>query len=171
MSFNYLLGLQDVDGKKNIVRRHAVRAIIINKDYILMVHNNKGDYKFPGGGVKKNEKHEETLKREIKEETGYSVESVMSKLGVVTERNIDIYEKESVFEMISHYYLCKVSDKQELQQLDDYEAELDFNPIWITIDKAIEQNERLLKDETIVKNHWAFRETTVLKALAEYYVV
>lgn len=169
--FNYVLGLQDVKGRINIIVREAVRAIILSKDGIFMVHNNKGDYKFPGGGINKKEKNEEALMREVKEETGYLLESVTKKIGIVAERNVDKYEKDSVFEMISHYYLCKISDKQVFQQLDDYEAELEFQPIWINIEKAIQENEQILKDETKEKNPWVNRETTVLKKLKEYHCI
>lgn len=166
MIFNYILGLQDVEEGTNIISREAVRAIILNKDNILMIYNNKGDYKFPGGGINKKESHQEALKREVKEETGYPLDSITKKIGVVIERNIDKYEKDSIFEMTSHYYLCKISDKQTFQELDDYEAELEFQPIWINIDKAIEGNEQILKGKAEAKNPWVNRETTVLKKLS-----
>lgn len=167
MLFNYELGLQIIEEKVNIVGREAVRAIILNKNSIFMIRTNKGDYKFPGGGVNINETHDEALEREIKEETGYIIESVTREIGVVIERNIDKYESNSVFEMISYYYLCKISDKQTFQQLDDYEKELEFRPVWIDIDKAIEGNDQLLKDKTKEKSNWVERETTVLKSLQE----
>lgn len=47
MLFNYTLGLEEIGAKANIVHREAVRAIILNKDSIFMIHNNKGDYKLP----------------------------------------------------------------------------------------------------------------------------
>ena len=34
------------------------------------------------------------------------------------------------------------------QELDDYETKLGLHPIWIKMDKAIEENEEILKDET-----------------------
>jgi ADP-ribose pyrophosphatase YjhB (NUDIX family) len=165
--FNFLLGIQNVDKKKNIISRKAVRAVILKNDNILMVHNNKGDYKFPGGGININEKPEEALEREVKEETGNIIKNIVRKLGEVIERKVDKNDINSIFEHISYYYLCEVADEHESQQLDDYEAELDFYPIWIDLDRAIEQNECLLHDETIEKNHWVNRETAVLKALKE----
>lgn len=170
MLFNYVLGIEEVDKEKvKVNHRETVRAIILKDNNILMVHCNKGDYKFPGGGINKEENHEEALKREVREETGYIVSSVKSKTGIVTERNLDEYEKDSVFEMISHYYLCEVSDKQTLQQLDEYEAELEFCPRWISLDEAIQLNEEILEKETKDKNRWVHRETAVLKTLREYY--
>lgn len=167
MLFNYTLGLQEIRGKANIVGRLAVGAIILKKDSVFMIQTNKGDYKFPGGGVNKDETHKKALEREIKEETGYLCESITKKIGIVIERNIDKYDKDSVFEMISHYYICKISDKHTYQELDDYEEELDFRPIWINIDKAIKENEQLFKNESKEKNDWVERETTVLRTLKE----
>ena len=167
MIFNYTLGIQNVEKNTNIINRVAIKAVIINKDNVFMVHTNKSDYKFPGGGTNSDETHEETLEREIREETGYSIKSVTKKIGVVTERKIDKFEKDSVFEMISHYYLCEISSKQIEQQLDDYEEELDLRPTWINIDRAIEENEQLLIDETKDKKNWVYRETLVLRSLRE----
>jgi|LSQX01.1.fsa_nt_gb 8-oxo-dGTP pyrophosphatase MutT (NUDIX family) len=170
MFFNYVLGFQEVDSEtENVNHREAVRAVILHDNDLLMVQSNKGDYKFPGGGLHGDENHEEALKRELREETGYMIHSVKDKIGVVTERNWDKYQKDSIFEMISHYYLCEVSDRQTLQQLDDYEAELDLCPIWIGLDKAIRRNEEILEKESNSANPWVYRETFVLKILKDFY--
>ena len=166
MLFNYVFGLQEVNKEKVSVNyREAVRAVIIQNNNILMVHCNKGDYKFPGGGVNTGESHEEALKREVREETGYIVSDVKKKIGVVIERNLDELKKETVFEMTSHYYLCEIFDEQTFQELDHYEVELDFKPEWIHIDKAIHLNEEVLKNKD--KNKWVYREVNVLKALKD----
>jgi 8-oxo-dGTP pyrophosphatase MutT (NUDIX family) len=168
MIINLEIGIKEVN--KELVKvnyRTAVRAIIIQNGNILMVHTNNGDYKFPGGGVNKEENHEETLKREVEEETGYIINKVKDKIGIIIERNMDECEKASVFEMTSYYYLCEVSDKVNLQNLDEYEAELGFHPMWININDAIYQNEELLKIEK-GNNPWIFRETLVLKAIKDH---
>ena len=54
--------------------RPSVRGIIIKDGKIAMVHSLKCNYyKFPGGGIKAGEEHRETLLREVKEETGYTL--------------------------------------------------------------------------------------------------
>lgn len=165
MYFNYVLGLQERDTAKKVNYREAVRGIIFHHNQLLMVHSNKGDYKVPGGGINVGENYEDTLKREVREETGYIIDDVIEKLGIVAERRVDEYEEDAIFEMISHYYLCKVSDHQVSQQLDDYEKELDFHPIWIDVDQAIQLNEDILNNQFIDKNFWIYREIVVLKAL------
>ena len=69
--------------------------------------------------------------------------------------------------MNSHYYLCEISDKKTEVELDDYELELDLQPIWVNIDRAIEENEQLLIEESKEKKNWVYRETLVLKAIRE----
>lgn len=166
MLFDYELGLKGFskEGMK-INHREAVRAVIIRENMLLMVHSNKGDYKFPGGGVNKGENIEEALKREVREETGYIINNVKEKIGTIISRNIDEYEENAVFEMVSNYYLCEVVRVQTHQQLDDYEAKLEFCPKWMDLDEAIHINEELLKQDNIDKNPWLHREIMALKAL------
>lgn len=166
MIFEFTLGIQEIE-KQNVKINHrkAVRAIIIKSSNILMVNSNKGDYKFPGGGVKAGESDEEALIREVREEIGYIIDKVKEKVGMVIERNTDGQEDGSIFEMASYYYLCEVSENQVLQELDDYEADLDFSPEWINIDIAININEDILRNEDTSINHWVRRETAVLREL------
>ncbi len=142
--------------------REAVRAIIIKNDKILLIHSNKGDYKFPGGGVEENESHDEALIREVKEETGYVNCQVHTKIGFICENKMDEYMDNTLFQMRSHYYLCQLmNDESIAQQLVDYEIIQQFTPKWISIDEAIRQNESLMNDSGI--NDWVPRETFVLK--------
>lgn len=164
MLFNIELGLRK-KSNYNIKKRIAIRAIIIKNNTILMVKNNKGDYKFPGGGIKPKETHEDTVIREVSEETGYNVINVKSLIGKIVERNVDIYDKKSLFEMTSYYYLCDVSSIKSKQSLDDYEAKQNFSPIWIDLDEVIELNEETLIGRTEIKNPWVYRETTALKEI------
>ncbi|NLO09481.1 MAG: NUDIX domain-containing protein [Clostridiales bacterium] len=46
-----------------------------------MIHTNRGDYKFPGGGVNQNESRLVALIREIEEESGYVVKAVDRQIG------------------------------------------------------------------------------------------
>lgn len=164
MLFNLELGLRK-KANYNMKKRVAVRAIIIKNNTILMVKNNKGDYKFPGGGIKPKETHEETVIREVQEETGYSVLKVKDLAGKIIERNIDIYDNNSLFEMTSYYYICEVSSIKSEQCLDDYEAKQNFSPVWINLDEVIELNEETLIGRNESKNPWVYRETTALKEI------
>ncbi|MFW5893155.1 MAG: NUDIX hydrolase, partial [Bacillota bacterium] len=77
-----------------------------------MLLSNKGDYKFPGGGLEESETCEDALQREVKEETGYAIE-VGKHVGSAMERRRDFYDPGLVFEMVSHYYACTLKGKAE----------------------------------------------------------
>ncbi|TDL82416.1 NUDIX hydrolase [Peribacillus frigoritolerans] len=160
-----MLGIQEIDeGKVRINNREAVRAIIIQNNKILMVHSNLGDLKFPGGGVERNESHAEGLIREVAEETGYLNGSVGDKMGVVIERHLDDYDKDAVFRMTSHYYLCELTGGEAVeQQLDEYESEQEYTPKWVKLEDAMEQNQIILNQ--CEQSVWIKRENFVLTEL------
>ncbi len=83
----------------------------------------------------------------------------------MVERKIDDFNGTLMFEMTSHYYLCEVSNTKTTRNLDDYEADLDFQSIWIVIDEAIKINEEILKKDSNDRNPWVDRDTLVLKEL------
>lgn len=172
MIFNYIENNEHLNNE-NIKRnyREAVRAVVLNGESILMVHTNKGDYKLPGGGINHGETHEEAIKREVKEETGYIVRNIAEKIGIFTEIKPDEFEENSIFEMVSYYYECEVGEEQTTQQLDDYEYDMNFKPQWILLDEAINQNEKLIEDKSTYKNRWIHRETKILKSIKQHYSV
>ncbi|WP_088034886.1 NUDIX domain-containing protein [Evansella clarkii] len=168
MIINKVFGIREIDESKFKLReRTAVRAVIISGGKILMLHTNKGDYKFPGGGAEKGETHAACLTREVAEETGYFNAVAGEKTGVVIERKLDEYEADTFFQMTSHYYFCKVPGEKSQQKLDGYEAEQEFTPVWIYIEEAIRQNEAAAKEPE--HNGWIQRETFVLKELLKFY--
>lgn len=163
--FDLTIGFEkdEIEGLR-INTREAVRGVIINDDKLLMIHTNKGDYKFPGGGVNQDESKLMALIREIEEESGYEVKAVDRLIGQIIERDIDIYDENSIFEMISLYFMCRVTDQQKEQHLDDYEKEMEFHPVWIDIEDAILHNERLLESHKD-NNRWLKREILALKEI------
>ena len=57
-------------------RRPSVRGIIIKDGKVAMMHSLKYDYyKLPGGGMEPGESYEETLMREVQEESGLIVKA------------------------------------------------------------------------------------------------
>lgn len=67
-------------------KRKTVRAIVVDKNkdiYLLFIEGkdqfgNRKHFETPGGGVEENESLAEALKREIKEELGYSIKNIKS---------------------------------------------------------------------------------------------
>ncbi|MDD3051843.1 MAG: NUDIX domain-containing protein, partial [Candidatus Cloacimonetes bacterium] len=127
--------IYNLNGNKTC--RTAVRAICFHDKKLLMVHSKQlCDFKFPGGGVKRRESHEKALVREIREETGYFVRFVGNLIGKVREYDISKEKDSSVFESISYYYQVVLSKFYTEQQLEHYEQELGFTPIWISVEQA-----------------------------------
>jgi 8-oxo-dGTP pyrophosphatase MutT (NUDIX family) len=164
MVFDELMGLEKKEDK-SIFKREAVRGIVIKGKKILMVLSNKGDVKLPGGGIEY-EDHYHALKREIKEETGYEVETISSLIGRIIERKLDEYDESSYFEMISYYYCVKVKDSQGELSLTESEKALEMKPIWLTIPEAINKYEVALKQAD--PNSWINRELKVLKLFLKH---
>ena len=169
MIFNKLFEIDKVsDSIGNINFREAARGIIIKDNKILMVNSKNQDYKFPGGGIKKDEGHIEALKREVEEETGYVCSKINERIGIVTEKSKDKYFNDRIFKMVSYYYLAEVLNIRKLQKLDPYEAKLKFKPEWVNIDDAIDNNEKIISLGIEPIANWIFRETYVLREIRNY---
>ena len=152
----------DIQGRTS--HRTAVRAVILRGTDLLMIFSSVvGDYKFPGGGVDEGESHEQALRREVQEECGMSLAEMGSGVGAVIEYDNPSEEEYDVFKMTSHYYRCEVKDGFGAQMLDDYERDLGFKPVWISIEDAIQSNKSLLHTEQ--KPEWLEREIFLLEYL------
>ena len=111
----------DNDGKAFI--RPSARAIIIKNNKIYMVHSLVYDYyKFPGGGIEKNESNIDALIRETAEEAGLVViKDSIKEYGYVHRIKKAKDPGYSMFIQDNFYYLCDVEDRKINQNLDDYE--------------------------------------------------
>jgi 8-oxo-dGTP pyrophosphatase MutT (NUDIX family) len=146
-----------------VVQRAAVRAVIRRDTQLLMVHSSvAGDYKFPGGGLEAGESAHQALVREVSEECGRVVTQVGYEIVVAVEHR-RAREPGAIFRMQSTYYPCKVGDAVHEQNLDAYEQDLAFEPVWISMDEAIAANAAVLAGGTA--QTWVARETAVLRAL------
>jgi len=153
-------------GYQPIIYRDSARAIILKENKILLVYSEESkEYKFPGGGVQENEIREYALRREVLEEVGKKVNSVNESLGYIDQMYNDIYDRRKYFYLRSYYYFCEVFDEDYPQELDTYEQELRFVPRWVTLDEAIETNQKCFDSGS--KYHWTERELYVLKLLKE----
>jgi 8-oxo-dGTP pyrophosphatase MutT (NUDIX family) len=144
------------------IHRIAVRAVILRGRNLLMIYStNRGDYKFPGGGVMEGESHAQALQREVQEECGTSLACIGEEIGVVIEYNHAVESDYDTFKMTSYYYRCDVKDGFGIQKLDEYERDLGFKPIWINIDDAIQLNKALLNSDN--RPEWLKREIFMLE--------
>jgi 8-oxo-dGTP pyrophosphatase MutT (NUDIX family) len=111
----------DNDGKAFI--RPSARAIIIKDNKIYMVHSLVYDYyKFPGGGIEKDESNIDALIRETAEEAGLVViKDSIKEYGYVHRIQKAKDPGYSMFIQDNFYYLCDVEERKINQNLDDYE--------------------------------------------------
>jgi ADP-ribose pyrophosphatase YjhB (NUDIX family) len=128
-----------------LVFRPSVYAIIIHNGLILM-HRNRtnGKYFFPGGGVRIGEKLADSLKREVKEETGINI-----KVGafIYFKEQFFYYDpKDEAFQMLNFFYLCKPLTHKLLRdgEVNDEEAE---HPRWLSLNVIKKDNENT--DDTV----------------------
>ena len=64
----------------NIIKHFTSSALIVHNEKVLLVYHKKLDvWLYPGGHVEENENPDETLVREVKEETGLEVEIISNK--------------------------------------------------------------------------------------------
>ena len=112
------------NGGKAFIRPSA-RAIIIKNNKIYMVHSLVYDYyKFPGGGIEKDESSIDAVIRETKEEAGLIIiKDSIKEYGYVHRKHKSIDPNYEIFDQYNYYYLCDVENNILKQNLDDYEKE------------------------------------------------
>ena len=123
MRLLFEIDLEDYDKKGKAFIRPSARAIIIKDNKVYMVHSLVYDYyKFPGGGIEKNESNIDALIRETAEEAGLVViKDSIKEYGYVHRIQKSDHEGISMFIQDNYYYLCDVEENRMNQKLDDYE--------------------------------------------------
>jgi len=133
--------------------RPSIYAIIIKDNQLLMTKFGKYGYFLPGGGIDLGENHIDTLIRELKEETGYTVE-VGDLLDIQTA-----FFKSPIKEKYSHtikiFYRAEiVSENPEDIKLTESETILKVTQEWVNLSEI--ENLKMAGDDgkllEIVKN-------------------
>lgn len=110
----------------NKIKHFTASALIINDDKILLVYHKKLNvWLYPGGHVEKNENPDETLLREVKEETGLEVEIISNKDDSLSDCKTDIHSLHLPYAFLcelvgDHYhndliYKCKIKKNCKLR--------------------------------------------------------
>jgi 8-oxo-dGTP diphosphatase len=119
---------------KELDMKRSVRAIVVRDSQLLVMHRNKFGqeyYTLPGGGIDSGETPEQSLLREMAEETGVSV--AIERLVYVEEAG-DFYGTQYV-------YLCTYQLGEPALHPDSEEAKINalgqniYTPLWLPIDK------------------------------------
>ena len=128
MRLLFEIDLKNYDKTGKAFKRPSARAIIIKDNKIYMVHSFVYDYyKFPGGGIEKQESNIDALIRETAEEAGLIViKDSIKEYGFVHRIQKAKDPGYSMFIQDNFYYLCDVEDRIINQNLDDYEDFVKF---------------------------------------------
>lgn len=137
----FVLDKKNYNLNGSVGRRPSVRGIIIRDGKIAMMHSRKYNYyKLPGGGIEPGETLEDTLIREVREESGLIVKpETIKEFGYV--RRIEKGRYEEIFIQDNYYFLCEAEVTVMEQELDDYEAEEQFTLEFVSVTDAISVNE------------------------------
>ncbi len=110
----------------------SVRCLVVQDDSVLVVSNPEGRHILPGGRREAGETFEQTLRREVAEEAGWSVESI-SRLGFIHLQHLGpkpsgyMYPHPHFFQIV---YTARASRHMPcLMRDDDYEEKAAFVPI------------------------------------------
>ena len=117
---------------KKLTFRPSVYGVIIKNGKILLFKQTDGNYDFPGGGVNIDETIDEALTREVWEETGFKI-----KRGKLLDCFTSFYYaryRKLFFNTVLIYYQCSiVSGKLSQNNLDEWEKQYGFGPVWIDL--------------------------------------
>ena len=162
---------KDYGGCTQTFRRDSARSIIIRDGKVAMVHSLKyGYYKFPGGGIESGENPVEAMIRETREEAGLVViPETVREYGMVHRIQRSDKDPSVCFAQDNYYYLCEALSEPVSQDLDNYEAQESYQPVFIDPAGAIRAN-RSVKDSPYSPTMFE-REARVLEMLqAEKYL-
>lgn len=142
MRLLFEIDLDDYNKSGKAFIKSSARAIIIKDNKIYMVHSLLYNYyKFPGGGVEKDESNIDALIRETAEEAGLIViKDSIKEYGCVHRIQKSDHDDCDMFIQDNYYYLCNVEGNKINQNLDDYEEYEKFTLKFVDPIVAIQAN-------------------------------
>ena len=166
----FVLDKKNYDPNGSVGKRPSVRGIIVRDGKVAMMHSKKYNYyKLPGGGIEPGETLEDTLIREVREESGLIVKpETIREFGYV--RRIEKGRKEDIFVQDNYYFICEAEATSVEQKLDDYEAEEQFTLEFVSVEYATNTNEtanHFEKEEIPTFRRMIERENKVLALVQE----
>lgn len=149
------------------IKRTAVRGIIDLDGKLLFIKDKFGALKLPGGGQEEGESNEQTLAREVLEETGYTVDmSTVMPFGYIEEKRRSTHEKDTIWHQFNYLYFCSVTGERGECSYSDSEKDLGMQLAAHTLDEAIEINRSVLEREG--RHEWNQREYNTLMLIKEH---
>ena len=134
----------DIETPDTYQERVAARAIVfdVNNNIALLHATKKNYHKLPGGGVEKDEEIIAALKREALKEIGCDITDIRE-LGTIEE-----YRNKHSLHQISYCFIAELNGVKGPTQLEEGEIADGFEPVWLSLDEAIQtlENEFPVKD-------------------------
>ncbi|ESP93996.1 NUDIX hydrolase [Pseudoalteromonas luteoviolacea] len=147
--------------------RHAVRAIVIRGEEILLLYTARyDDYTLPGGGVDEGEEIEVALSRELLEETGAQSITHISPFGIYEEYQSWYKPDFDNVHIISHCFIVDICGSFTEPQMESYEQANGMRPVWLPIKDAILHNRETLANSD-KKGQSIYRELAILETVAK----
>lgn len=162
-----VIDAHNYDIKLPEINRIAVRGIIKKDNKFLMIDENTGNVKFPGGGQEPHEDHIATLLREVKEETGYSIDIDTVEEFLLIEEKRKSVKEEMIWHQYNYYYLCDLINMEQVAcSFSEHEKTLDLQLGWYTVEEARTKISRFCEERNRVLER--DREYIVLSKLMEF---
>lgn len=127
-----------------------VKGLIINSDGDILIAHNNGTYQFPGGHKEDDETLDDSLEREIKEETGISVESQGPFMSITTYDSNYFNQNKKVCNKI-YYYVINTNETPNFEEThyDELECQTDFNLFYISLNELQEFLNKSIDDGSL----------------------
>lgn len=171
MRLLFTIDLQDYADCTCTFVRNSARSIILRGGKVAMIHSLKrGCYKFPGGGIEAGEDPVTAMIRETREEAGLIVKpETVREYGYVHRIQRDAKDPAKCFIQDNFYYICDTEDEALPPQMEAYEEEAGFTPVFVDARHVIRANR-----ESALNNRYRtmlLREARVLELLIEEGVI
>jgi 8-oxo-dGTP pyrophosphatase MutT (NUDIX family) len=133
----------------------SVRAIVVRGDQVLVLHEPAGkQYIIPGGRCEAGESPEETLRREVLEETGWSLGAIQP-LGFIHLRNLGPKPPEHPYPYPDAFQIVRLAEadafRPEALIYDEWVAGSAFLPVEHVRALALRAGERVLLEAALLR--------------------
>jgi ADP-ribose pyrophosphatase YjhB (NUDIX family) len=120
-----------LDDVKHLTPRVGARAILKVKDQYCLIYNKHWNlYTLPGGGVEEGETYIEALKREVLEETGFTIKNIQKT--VVLKEHFE----DSIWH--HHFFYCEADGNQKAPALTQEEIKAGMTTVFKPFEEVLE---------------------------------